>query len=202
MAVAVFSNNEQWEEIKSLSINVDFIRINNVNELAPNVTAYFILTNINGDKFPVNDIPVFINAVTNTLHSLNAPDNVIRFNGWKGFLKNETWELAGKISTAAASVLAALNKKYIAVADEPGFIAARIIAMIINEAYFALGENISTKEEIDIAMKLGTNYPYGPFEWSKIIGPENIFLLLNTLSLTDKRCTPAPLLQKEAKAWQ
>ena len=66
--------------------------------------------------------------------------------------------------------------------DDYGFIAARIIAMIINEAYYALQENVSTKQQIDIAMKLGTNYPYGPFEWSEKIGIEKIYLLLKKLS--------------------
>ena len=56
----------------------------------------------------------------------------------------------------------------------PGFITARVIAMIINEAFFALQENVSSKEEIDTAMRLGTNYPYGPFEWTKLIGIDKI----------------------------
>ncbi len=47
--------------------------------------------------------------------------------------------------------------------------------MIVNEAFFAFGEKISTIEEIDMAMKLGTNYPNGPFEWAEKIGIENIF---------------------------
>ena len=42
--------------------------------------------------------------------------------------------------------------------------------MIINEAYFTWEAGTSTKEEIDIAMKLGTGYPYGPFEWGEKIG--------------------------------
>ena len=70
--------------------------------------------------------------------------------------------------------------------------------MIINEAYFTLEENVSTKEEIDIAMKLGTNYPYGPFEWSKKIGLKNIADLLKELFITEKRYQPAALLLKEA----
>ena len=43
--------------------------------------------------------------------------------------------------------------------------------MIINEAFLALQEGVSTKEEINTAMKLGTNYPLGPFEWVEKIGP-------------------------------
>ena len=67
-----------------------------------------------------------------------------------------------------------------------GMICPRIVAMIINEAYFTFGDNISGKEEIDIAMKLGTHYPFGPFEWSRKIGLKNIYELLTALTKTDK----------------
>ena len=84
-------------------------------------------------------------------------------------------------------------------ADDYGFIAARIIAMIINEAYYALEENVSTKEQIDIAMKLGTNYPYGPFEWSEKIGLKNILSLLQKLSKQNNRYTISSLLVHESQ---
>ena len=70
-------------------------------------------------------------------------------------------------------------------------ITPRVIAMIINEAYFTLQAGVSTKEEIDTAMKLGTNYPYGPFEWADKIGLNRIKTLLQTLSKTDTRYLPA-----------
>jgi 3-hydroxybutyryl-CoA dehydrogenase len=76
-------------------------------------------------------------------------------------------------------------------------ITPRTIAMIINEAYFALEEEISSKEQIDIAMKLGTNYPYGPFEWAEKIGLKKIYNLLTQLYQTDKRYIPAPFMKKE-----
>jgi len=84
-----------------------------------------------------------------------------------------------------------LGWKYRLVPDIPGMISGRILAMIINEAYYTLQENVSTREEIDIAMKLGTNYPMGPFEWSEKIGLENIYDLLNKLGATDHRYIPA-----------
>ena len=56
---------------------------------------------------------------------------------------------------------------------------------------------MSTKKEIDTAMKLGTNYPYGPFEWCEKIGKERVYQLLNHLSKTDERYHPAPGLVKE-----
>ena len=71
--------------------------------------------------------------------------------------------------------------------------------MIINEAWFSLAENISTREEIDTAMKLGTNYPYGPFEWGDKIGLDRVSALLNELHKTDTRYSIAPGLQGEFK---
>ncbi|MGZ3787711.1 MAG: 3-hydroxyacyl-CoA dehydrogenase family protein [Bacteriovorax sp.] len=58
----------------------------------------------------------------------------------------------------------------------------RTIAMIINEAYFALGEKLASAEAIDLAMKNGVNYPMGPIEWGEKIGLLNIAQLLEELS--------------------
>ena len=90
-----------------------------------------------------------------------------------------------------------MAKRLLLVEDEPGLVSARVLSMIINEAYFALGENVSTIPEIDLAMKLGTNYSLGPFEWQDRIGIENIYLLLKKLSETSKRYLIAPLLEEK-----
>ena len=108
------------------------------------------------------------------------------------------WDIAGIVNEEAAEVFSMMQKQISVVADEPGLVAARPIAMIINEAYFALEQGVSTKSEIDTAMKLGTNYPFGPFEWAGIIGLHNIYNLLHLLSCTDTRYTPSSLLKKEA----
>jgi 3-hydroxybutyryl-CoA dehydrogenase len=94
----------------------------------------------------------------------------------------------------AETVLAFFNKKIEWLPDEPGFVTARVVSMIINEAYLSLQEGVSTKKDIDKAMKLGTNYPYGPFEWSEKIGLQNIASLLNSLAAEQPRYTPSPLL--------
>ena len=140
--------------------------------------------------------PVFINSVTNTLKALELPENFYRFNGWPGFISREIWEIAGEEKNVE-NIFENLQWKYISVADEPGLISARIIAMIINEAYFALGEDVSSKDEIDIAMKLGTNYPYGPFEWGKKIGLQKVYDLLRKLNETESRYSIAPAMKNE-----
>ncbi|NKQ99539.1 3-hydroxyacyl-CoA dehydrogenase, partial len=59
-------------------------------------------------------------------------------------------------------------------------------------------QQVSSKKEIDTAMKLGTNYPMGPFEWAEKIGLRRIYHLLKTLEKEDKRYKAAGLLEKEA----
>ena len=142
--------------------------------------------------------PVLVNAVV--LLNSELPANYIRINGWNGFLLNEVWEIVPKESEVfnqSIAVLQDLGWKYLLVPDITGRIAPRVIASIINEAYFALGEKISSKESIDIAMRYGTNYPYGPFEWSQKIGVENVYALLKKLGENDSRYEIAKALEKE-----
>jgi 3-hydroxybutyryl-CoA dehydrogenase len=145
---------------------------------------------------------IIINGVTVDLK--NLPEKFVRINGWPGFLKNISIEVAGKKEQVELSekIFSLLGKKIENVPDIKGFITGRIISMIINEAYFALEENVSTKKEIDLAMKLGTNYPYGPFEWSEKIGLKNIYTLLDLISAENSRYTPSAMLKKEALLYE
>jgi 3-hydroxybutyryl-CoA dehydrogenase len=146
--------------------------------------------------------PVIVNSVAETLNAIQAP--FIRINAWAGFFKREIVEACATddfFKKKVEIIFTALNKKIEWLPDTVGFITPRIIAMIINEAYYALGDGVSTKEEIDTAMKLGTNYPYGPFEWAELIGLKNIEKLLNNLAAINQKYLPATALINEAKAW-
>jgi 3-hydroxybutyryl-CoA dehydrogenase len=144
---------------------------------------------------------VIVNSVVNTLDEID--NDFIRINGWPTFLlrnKVEAFSYHNPSKQQAEKLFSFFQKSMEWVSDVPGMVTARIVSSIINEAYFALEENVSSKQEIDVAMKLGTNYPYGPFEWSSLIGMNNIYELLNRLSLEKERYKPAGLLVKEAKA--
>ena len=67
--------------------------------------------------------------------------------------------------TQAAAWLAALGFAPLRIADTPGLVVARTVAMLINEAADAVLQGVCTTEGADAAMKLGVNYPAGPFEW-------------------------------------
>lgn len=142
---------------------------------------------------------IIINCVVGTLEAM--PSNFVRINGWPTLLRREFAECAiinPELTPIIKQTFSALSKKVIFAPDIPGFISGRIIASIINEAYISLEEGISTREEIDIAMRTGTNYPYGPFEWANIIGISNIYSLLVKMAAASNRYSPAASLSREA----
>jgi 3-hydroxybutyryl-CoA dehydrogenase len=199
--VVVTASDEQWNELTSVRTNVEWQRVVHTADFDQykNADAFFCLqeSEISADLNSLTK-PVIINSVVHTLSSFNLPANVYRINGWATFLNRPVWEIAGEMNAEVESLFTSLNIKINFVKDEPGFISARVIAMIINEAYFALEDNVSSKAEIDTAMKLGTNYPFGPFEWALQIGKENIAALLQQLYLIDNRYKPSQLLITEA----
>jgi 3-hydroxybutyryl-CoA dehydrogenase len=200
MMIVVAASDEQWDELTSSKQGIDWQRATHAADFDQyeNAEAFFCL---NEKEIPAgfNSLtkPVFINSVIQTLTELNLSSNVYRINGWTDFLNRSVWEITGAVNEEIETIFRSLNIKVNFVKDEPGFISARVIAMIINEAYFALEDDVSSKTEIDTAMKLGTNYPFGPFEWADKIGKENILGLLQKLYLTDSRYKPSQLLAKE-----
>ncbi len=78
----------------------------------------------------------------------------------------------------------------------------RILAMLINEAYDALYLNIASKEDIDLAMTKGVNYPKGLLAWSEEIGLKEVLNRLQTLfeEYGEDRYRPNVLLKRLAHA--
>lgn len=201
MMIVVAASDDQWNELTATRTQVEWQRADTAADFEQykHADAFFCLT---GHEVPPAlyslSKPVIINSVIHTLAGLNLPANIYRINGWAGFLKRTVWEIAGDANEEIEAVFRSLHIGVNFVKDEPGFISARVIAMIINEAYFALEDGVSSKAEIDTAMKLGTNYPFGPFEWASQIGVDNVLRLLQKLYLTDNRYKPSQLLITEA----
>lgn len=85
--------------------------------------------------------------------------------------------------------------------ESVGFIAQRVLAMVVNLACDIAQQKIATVDDINTAVKLGLGYPYGPIEWGDVVGREKILLTLeHMLAITgDPRYRPSPWLQRRCK---
>lgn len=94
-----------------------------------------------------------------------------------------------------------MGKETVIINEFPGFVTSRISALVGNEAFFMLQEGLGTPEDIDKAIKLGLNYPMGPFELGDLVGLDTRLNNLKYLheKLGDKY-RPAPLLEQYVKA--
>jgi 3-hydroxybutyryl-CoA dehydrogenase len=138
--------------------------------------------------------------IVNDVAGEPASPGWVRINGWPSLIKGALMEASGpgNVQEQTAMVLSLFGKQVVWLPPGSSFVTPRVISMIINEAYLALEEEVSTRKEINTAMKLGTNYPYGPFEWAEQIGLARIVRLLQALAASQPRYTPAPLLLKDA----
>jgi 3-hydroxybutyryl-CoA dehydrogenase len=86
--------------------------------------------------------------------------------------------------------------------DLPGFIVNRILIPMLNEACFALQEGLASAEDIDTAMKLGTNVPMGPLTLADFIGLDTCLYIAEVLhkGLGEDKYRPAPLLRQYVDA--
>ncbi|MFI7683793.1 3-hydroxyacyl-CoA dehydrogenase [Streptomyces griseoaurantiacus] len=96
--------------------------------------------------------------------------------------------------TGATGLFQALGKDVSVIGDAPGMIVARTVARIIDLAHDAVAKGVATEEDVDTAMRLGVNYPLGPFEWSRRLGRNWAYALLDDLHLRDPSGRYAPSL--------
>ena len=135
---------------------------------------------------------------------LKRPERIVGFATFFPLTDRKLIELAGGLRTSESAIgqveelLKSLGKETIRVKDTAGLTFPRILSLIINEAARSLEEGVASAEEIDIAMRLGVNYPHGPLRWADQIGLDDVLAVLEGLQREtgDDRYRPAPLLKK------
>lgn len=126
--------------------------------------------------------------------------NLIGINSLPSFINRNLAELsiANNLQLSLVqTVMEKLNWDYKVVEDRVGMVTPRIIFMIINEACYTLQEGTASISDIDTSMKLGTNYPFGPFEWANKVGIKHVYETLEAMyqDTHDARYKICPLLK-------
>ena len=154
------------------------------------------------------EIPIVTNAVAETVLAqsqyIEHTSRLIGIAAFPTLSENKLIELSPSLHTSqqvaetVTAFFASLKKERAIVEDAVGMVMPRILCQIINEALFTVQHDVANPKEIDMAMKLGTNYPHGPIEWGETIGFKNIVAVLDALFQHhhEERYKVAPLLRQ------
>lgn len=160
------------------------------------------------DRILGRDIPIISSSATVTVAEqsgwIKHPQRLIGIGALPSLLEGTLIEFATSQTTNEQTVARAkqfatvLGKEAAVVRDSIGLVMPRILCMLANEAYFAMMEGVATGNDIDTAMKLGTNYPAGPVEQAERIGVKHVHAVLASLysHFGEDRYRIAPLLQQ------
>ena len=147
-------------------------------------------------------------SITSIAANTNRPDKVMGMHFMNPVPVMKLVELIRGMATsdetynAVNAVAKVMGKTTVEGRDMPGFIVNRILMPYINEAAQALYEGIASVEDIDIAMKLGTNVPMGPLTLADFIGLDTCLAIMEVLNdgFNDSKYRPSPLLRKYVEA--
>lgn len=130
------------------------------------------------------------------MHFMNPVPVMKLVEGIKGL------ETSEDTFSAVAQASEKMGKVFVRANDMPGFAVNRILMPMINEAVYALHEGIASVEDIDTAMKLGTNQPMGPLTLADFIGLDTCLAIMEVLhdGLADTKYRPCPLLKQYVQA--
>ena len=219
-SLAITGESRLSQELLELSreAGLDAVLISDLAELTP-ATPVVIETSASGVEkkksilqrldlalpAPAVIITSCLGFATTLMASWTAkPERIVGFATFYPFKDRKVIELTAGIRTEESAIRSAeqlfksIGKETVRVKDTPGLTFPRILSLIINEAARSLEEGVATAEEIDVAMRLGVNYPQGPLRWADQIGLDEVLAVLEGLQREtgDDRYRPAPLLKK------
>jgi 3-hydroxybutyryl-CoA dehydrogenase len=206
---------KEFEEKFSTS-GIELLRFNFNEFNAINPKLFDAIFDLEFDNHPhrfelyaqIKNIPIILHTTQSTLlaqtvnFAINELSLIFGMTAFPTFIGRAVWEMTclGKNAQEYFNQLKKnLQIEAVIVKDRVGMITPRVVFMIINEAYYTFQEGTASKEDIDIAMKLGTNYPFGPFDWAFKIGIKNVVETLEALynDTHDERYKVCPLLKTE-----
>ena len=139
---------------------------------------------------------------------LRHAEQLVGFAALPPLVKGGIVELAAGLRSDASAVdrarefFTSIGLETALVKDSAGLVLPRIVCGLVNEAASALAEGVASVKDIDMAMRLGTNYPRGPLEWGDLIGLDVVLSVLRGLhdETGDDRYRPAPIIRQYVRA--
>ena len=179
-------------DTNSEDVVFDFTIDDSPDDLEPYSGLTNLVLFINSSRISLAELTIYVDYELPNLFGMAADTT---------FLERPVMEICShsrnRVDADATFAMAGLDA--VLVDDRVGLVTPRIISMIINEAYYAVMDGTATREDVDTAMKLGTNYPMGPFLWAEKWGIAKVFELLEALYLDtkDERYKICPLMKQE-----
>jgi 3-hydroxybutyryl-CoA dehydrogenase len=194
MNIAVKGSEERVSELNAIlsSAGIEYNRVESTKNI--HLEGYDVVFDLNfdDDQSSLNDfkllpenVSILLSSVKIQLESVLPREmwkNTIGINALPTFLKRSELEYCTLSESFNEEIVQRLgwvsgNKT----ASRTGLVSPRVVCMIINEAYYTYEEGTASKSDIDLGMKLGTAYPFGPFEWCEKIGIGNVYETLSAL---------------------
>jgi 3-hydroxybutyryl-CoA dehydrogenase len=140
-------------------------------------------------------LPSMLLCADRSLRSFGNPD-AVGFNVVPPVAESQLVELTGERSEQVELHWNRLGFHAEWVEDAPGLVLGRIVAQLVNEAMFAVGEGVGSPEDVDAGLELGLNHPRGAYSWGQTIGFDRVLAALEGLwaERHEERYRPAPLL--------
>ncbi len=195
-------------------LNCEWLVVDELHTIPNQIESFDILFDLNFDEQQNNlasyaglkGKPVIVSAAKKSLarqqNEYGKPVDcvLIGINALPTFINRNLAEVSvlhEEDATKLQTLFAQLDWPYKLVSDRVGFVTPRIIMMIMNEACYTVQEGTASMKDIDISMKLGTNYPFGPFEWANRIGVKHVYETLDAVyaDTHDERYKICPLLK-------
>lgn len=143
-------------------------------------------------------------SITELASSTSRPARVVGMHFFNPATRMKLVEVVrGEVTSqetidAVVDLAKKLGKTPIVINDSPGFLVNRMLIPMINEAAYILLEEVARKEDIDLSMKMGANFPMGPLELADLIGVDVCLNIMESFykEFGDPKYRPCPILRK------
>ncbi len=148
--------------------------------------------------------PLGIDATTASLEEGLNPEHTIALDTLLGLEARRTIMKTPvtdpNFTASARGLFASDGIPVTVIRDSSGFVAQRILAMIVNIGCSIAQSGAATPEDIDKAVTLGLGYPHGPLAFGDFLGADRVLeILISIFEITgDPRYRPTPWLRRRA----